>query len=266
MKKKKAIVFAFLLIVSVWVVLPLYPAEAGVLSGKDSKKVQEELKEEINALKKEVQELRKDVDAIKAKTVAAKPAEPQQEAPDVLVSMDDDVVWGNSDAPVVVVEFSDYQCPFCKRYYKNTLSELDKDYIKTGKVKYVFRDFPLEFHKQAPKAAEAAQCAGDQGKYREMHDKIFDNQSTIQVDDLKKYAVEIGLSADSFNSCLDSGKYTGEVNKDTDDGRKVSVSGTPTFFIGKAPQNGKEFTGQRIVGARAYSSFKQIIDTLLQAK
>ncbi|MBI5193587.1 MAG: thioredoxin domain-containing protein [Nitrospirae bacterium] len=265
MKNKTAIVCAFLFIISVWVILPFGPAEAGVSSGKNSK-LQEELKEEVNALKKEVQELRKDVDAIKAKAVTAKPEEPQQETPEVTVSMDDDTVWGNSDAPVVVLEFSDYQCPFCKRYYKNTLSELDKDYIKTGKIKYVFRDFPLEFHKQAPKAAEAAQCAGEQGKYREMHDKIFDNQSTIQVDDLKKYALEIGLSADSFNSCLDSGKYTGEVNKDIDDGRKAGVSGTPTFFIGKAPLKGKEFTGQRIVGARPYSAFKQIIDTLLQAK
>lgn len=264
MKNKTAIVCAIMFIVSVWVILPVCPAEAGVLSGKDSK-LQEELKEEINALKKEVQELRKEVDAIKAKTASAQPAEPQ-EAPEITVSMDDDAVWGNSDAPVVVLEFSDYQCPFCKRYYKNTLSELDRDYIKTGKVKYVFRDFPLEFHKQAPKAAEAAQCAGDQGKYREMHDKIFDNQSTIEVADLKKYAAEIGLATDSFNSCLDSGKYVSEVNKDSDDGRRVAVSGTPTFFIGKAPLKGKEFTGQRIVGARPYSSFKQIIDQLLQAK
>lgn len=265
MKNKTAIICAIMFIVSVWVILPVCPAEAGVLSGKDSK-LQEELKEEINALKKEVQELRKDVDSIKAKTAAAKPAEPMQEPPDVTVSMDDDAVWGNSEAPVVIIEFSDYQCPFCKRYYKNTFPELDRDYIKAGKVKYVFRDFPLEFHKQAPKAHEAAQCAGDQEKYWEMHDKIFDNQSTIEVEDLKRYAAEIGLYAPSFNTCLDSGKYASEVEKDTEEGRRLGVSGTPTFFIGKSPVNGKETTGKRIVGARPYSSFKQIIDQLLQAK
>ncbi len=263
MTKRFAIACVFLFFFTVFPsVYPIYPANAGILAGKDNK-----LKEEIDALKKEVQDLRKDVEDLKAQVVAAKPA-PQlpQEDPEVTVSIDDDPVLGNSDAPVTIIEFSDYQCPFCKRFFNTTFPDLEREYIKTGKVKYVFRDFPLDFHKQATKAAEAAHCAGEQGKYWDMHDKIFKNQSEIQVENLKTYASDIGLNTNSFNSCVDSGKYASEVDKDLDDAKKIAVSGTPTFFIGKSQVNSKEISGKKIVGARPYSSFKPIIDQLLGEK
>lgn len=263
MKRKIAVFSILLFIIAISAGSPGYSAAAMKSSANNPN-----LKEEINSLKKEVNELRKDVEDLKTKAAAIKPSQEQDmpEALEVTVSIDDDVVLGNNDAPVTIVEFSDYQCPFCRRYFKNTFSEIEKDYIKTGKVKYVFRDFPLEFHKQAPKAAEAAHCAGEQGRYWDMHNKIFDNQSEIQVESLKKYAADIGLDAGSFNSCLDSGKYASEIDKDSDDGRKIAVSGTPTFFIGKSRLNSKEITGTRIVGARPLSSFKTIIDQLLQTK
>lgn len=265
MKKTLAIVCIFLFIITISLaVSPLYAANAKVLSGKDDK-----LKDEIDALKKEIQDLRKDVEDLKSKAVAAKPAPPPpvpQEEPDATVSMDDAPALGNSDAPVVIIEFSDYQCPFCKRFYNNTFPDLEREYIKTGKVKYLFRDFPLDFHNMAKKAAEAAHCAGEQGKYWDMHDKIFRNQPEIKVENLKTYASDIGINTDSFNSCLDSGKYAGKVDTALDDARKVAVSGTPTFFIGRAPLNGTEVSGKRMVGARPYSSFKPIIDQLLGEK
>lgn len=218
--------------------------------------------EEIKTLRKEIQDLRKDVEDLKTK-IAARQQAPAPEAPEAVVSMNDDPVRGDINAPVTIIEFSDFQCPYCGRFFKSTLTEIERDYIQTGKVRYVFRDFPLEFHKQAPKASEAANCAGEQGKYWEMHDKLFENQNALMVDKLKQYGAEIGLESDPFNACLDSGKYAEEINRDIEDGKKAGVSGTPSFFIGKSQGKSKEIIGKRIVGARPFESFKQVIDVLL---
>ncbi len=165
---------------------------------------------------------------------------------------------GKTDAKVTVVEFSDYQCPFCRKSFNEVIPALFKDYVDSGKVRFIFKDFPLSFHPNAPKYAEAARCAGDQGKYFEMHDKIFQEQEklgqgTVDLPFDKKWAVELGLDAASFNSCLDSGKYTKAVQQDFADGVAVGVSGTPTFFI----------NGQAIVGAQPYAVLKQAIDAAL---
>ena len=221
------------------------------------------LEEEIKALKKEIQDLRKDVEDLKVKSAIRQPVQ-AQEPQEVVVSMDDDPVKGDSNAPVTIIEFSDFQCPFCGRHFKTTMPDIEREYIKTGKVKYVFRDFPLEFHQYAPKASEAADCAGEQEKYWEMHDKLFEKQADLKVEKIKQYAAEIGLDSDTFDSCLDSGKYAGEIQKDVEDGKRAGVSGTPSFFIGKSQKDkSKEIKGKKIVGALPYQSFKQIIDQLL---
>lgn len=159
------------------------------------------------------------------------------------VSIDDDPSLGSNTAKVVIVEFSDYQCPFCKNFYTNILPELKKDYINTGKVKYVYRDFPLNLHKSAIDAAMAANCAGDQGKYWEMHDKLFENQDMWSDADnpkdlFKTYAFELRLNTYTFNECLDSEKYKDEIIKDKEEGVSYGVSGTPTLFL-----NGKILRG-----------------------
>ncbi len=255
MKKRVRVIFiVFLIGVSLTLSFP-YLTNAANLSDSN-------LEEELKALKKEIQDLRKDVEDLKIKSATRQPA-PVQEQQDEVVSINDDPVKGNSNAPVTIIEFSDFQCPYCGRFFKTTMPEIERDYIKTGKVKYVFRDFPLEFHNQAPKAAEAANCAGEQGKYWEMHDTLFENQSDLKVEKLKQYASEIGLDANSFDTCLDSGKYKEEIDKDIEAGRKAGVNGTPSFFIGKTQDKSKEITGKRIVGARPYAVFKQIIDPLL---
>jgi protein-disulfide isomerase len=169
------------------------------------------------------------------------------------VSLDDDPIKGNKNAPVTIVEFSDYQCPFCGRYFSQTYPQILKQYVNTGKVKYVFRDFPLSFHKNAQKAAEAAECAHEQDKYWEMHDKLFENQRNLDIASLKQYAADINLDTKKFNSCLDSGKYASEVQKDFNEGSRYGVSGTPTFFI----------NGIKLVGAQPLSAFKQVIDAEL---
>lgn len=166
-------------------------------------------------------------------------------------SVDDDPVLGKEDAPVTIVEFSDFQCPFCGRFEKDTFPKLKEEYIDTGKVKLVFRDFPLtNIHPYAQKAAEASECADEQGKFWKYHDKLFENQDALTVDDLKKYADDLNLNNNKFEKCLDSDSMKEEVQKDTDDGINYGVAGTPAFFI----------NGILLEGAQPFENFKQIID------
>jgi len=181
----------------------------------------------------------------------------------ILVSSDDDPVKGNLEASVTVVEFSDYQCPFCARFFRDTLPDLRQDYIDTGKVKFVYRAFPLEsIHSNAISSALAAECANEQEKFWEYHDKLFQSQGEWaslskggSSNKFKEFAADLGLNSDKFSSCFDSGKYLNEINKDYQDGVKYGTSGTPAFFIGN-DKNGYI----KIVGAQPYSVFQQIID------
>ena len=176
----------------------------------------------------------------------------------VTVSLDDDAVLGDENAPVTIVEFSDYECPFCGRFYTQTMPQIDSEYIQTGKVNLVFRDFPLSFHQNAQRAAEAAQCAGDQGMYYEMHDQIFDNQQSLAPSIYSSLAEAIGLDVEEFDTCLESGKFTSEVQKDFADGSAAGVSGTPSFFVGTVKDG--VLTGQQIGGAQPFQVFQQIIE------
>ena len=165
-----------------------------------------------------------------------------------------------------MIEFSDFQCPFCQRNFANTLPTLKKDYIDTGKVRYVFRDFPLDsIHPQARKAAEAAHCAGEQGKYWEMHDTLFKNQRALGGIQLKGFARTLGLKEDEFNTCLDDGKYANTVSEHLAAGSAVGVTGTPSFFIAKTSADGT-LEAINIKGAQPFTSFQQVIDRLLEEK
>ena len=151
------------------------------------------------------------------------------------VHADDDPFMGPENAPVTLIEFSDFQCPYCRRV-QSVLKRLMTAY--QGQVKLVFRDFPLrQVHPEAQKAAEAAQCANDQGQFWPYHDRLF-AVTELKVDDLKGYAAEMGLDAESFNTCLDSGKYSQEVQNDIDDARVAGVNATPSFFVNGLPING----------------------------
>jgi protein-disulfide isomerase len=171
----------------------------------------------------------------------------------VKVNADDDAFKGDKNAPITIIEFSDYECPFCTRFYTQTLAQIQKEYIDTGKVKFVYRDFPLGFHQNAQKAAEAAECAGEQDKYFELHDKLFDNGVAGGIASFKQFAGQIGLNQGDFDNCLDSGKMASEVKKDFQDGQSYGVSGTPAFFV----------NGKLISGAQPFSAFKQVIDAEL---
>ena len=168
--------------------------------------------------------------------------------------MDDDAVQGDANAPVTMIEFADYQCPYCVRFYTDTLPQIEKQYVETGKVKIVYRDFPLSsLHPYAEKAAEAAECAGEQGKYYEMHDLLFEKGVNGGAETYKGYAADLGLDTSKFNTCLDSGAMEGEVSKDLQDGANAGVRGTPAFVI----------NGQLVSGAQPFSVFQQVIESAL---
>ena len=169
------------------------------------------------------------------------------------IDLGDAPVLGDKNAPVTIVEFSDFQCPYCGRFFTQTLPSIKKDYIDTGKAKLVFRDFPLSFHPNAAPAAEAAECANEQGKYWGYHDKLFENQDSLSSELYLTLAEELGLDSDKFKTCIESNKYSEEVQADFSYGAKVGVSGTPTFFI----------NGLKLVGAQPYEAFKQMIDAEL---
>ena len=183
------------------------------------------------------------------------PEDNRQQIPEQItaVGIDDDAVKGDENAPVTMIEFSDYECPFCTRFYSQTLGQIEREYIDTGKVKFVYRDFPLSFHQNAQKAAEAAECAGKQDKYYEMHDLLFEKGVIGGVSSFKQYANEIGLDTAEFNSCLDSGEMASEVQKDFQDGQRAGVQGTPSFFI----------NGKLVSGAQPFEVFKQVIEAEL---
>ena len=160
---------------------------------------------------------------------------------------------GPAAAPVTIVEFSDFQCPFCGREYP-VIEKLMKDY--DGKVRLVFRNFPLDFHPFAEKAAEAAACAGDQNKFWELHNAMFSNQQKLAVDDLKGYAKTAGLDSAKFDKCLDSGEKKTEVQADQKAGTEAGVNGTPAFFV----------NGVFINGAVPYDQIKQAVERELKKK
>ncbi len=159
---------------------------------------------------------------------------------------------GPKDAPIVIVEFTDYQCPFCARARPN-LNAAIADY--KDEIFYSVRNFPLDFHAQAKKAGEATLCANEQKKYWEYSDKLWENQKALDVANLKKYAADIKLDSKKFDECLDSNKFAAEVNKDQQDGMKAGVSGTPAFFI----------NGQMVTGAQPPEAFKKIIEAELRS-
>lgn len=177
------------------------------------------------------------------------------------VNLDDDPVKGNKNAPVTLVEFSDYECPFCGRYFNETLPQIMENYVDTGKVKYVFRDAPLPIHSHAIGAANAAECVRDQSDdalYWEYHDILFNNQADLSVPALKTYASVLPIDQNEFAACVDAEKFRAEVEADLQEGQEYAAQtvgrfGTPMFFI----------NGMPVSGAQDYSVFEAAIEKAL---
>lgn len=175
---------------------------------------------------------------------------------------DDVRTLGSADAAITIVEYADYGCVFCRRHAETTRQQIRGEFVDAGKVRYVFRDFPLDrLHPNARKAAEAARCAGDQGRFWEMNELLFVNQRMLGSDDLKLHATGLGLDEDAFDRCLDEGTHARAVRDDEAAGRADGVVATPTFVIARRRTNGTVATA-RIVGARPIAAFREAIDRL----
>lgn len=210
----------------------------------------EQISEQISAyLQQQAQEQRRQ--ALLKELRSRYPVTVALRAPTVEVATEGKPSLGPANAPVTIVEFSDFQCPYCRQVH-GTLKQLMTAY--EGKIKLVYRDFPLRnIHPQAQKAAEAAQCAAEQQKFWPYHDKLFASTS-LQPDDLKKYAHELDLNVEQFTSCLDSSKYAAGIDADMQAGQQAGVNATPSFFV----------NGYPLSGAASYERFKELVDTALE--
>lgn len=242
--------------------LVLVPAQSGLTA--ESEELKAVLKE-IGALKEAQAALQKQINEIKLSLQARSPSAAPE---NVVVSVEGAPFKGDRKAKVTLIEFSDYQCPYCGRHFRETQPKLLSDYVQTGKVKYIFRNFPLEsIHPYAFKAAEAAGCAADQGKFWEMHDRLFENQNTLGPKDLVENARTLGLDLPKFQKCLESGKNAPQIRNDIADGEKAGMNGTPSFFLGITdPKEPKVKALKTLKGAQPYSSFKEAIDGLLASQ
>lgn len=227
-------------------------------------------KEDIAELKAQVTEMQKDLGEIKkllqegARAAAAAP-QPEGFQPQT-VSIGTSPVMGKADAPVTLIEYSDYQCPFCSRNYTDVMPTIVKDYVETGKVKFVMRENPLPtLHPNAMNASMTALCAGDQGKYWEMHNLLFENQQQLDVDNLRSFANTIGLDPETFNDCMVNKKHQDAIRADMASATKMGVRGTPGFVLGLTDPSDPDKVNLSVYirGAQGVDQFIASIDDLL---
>ena len=195
----------------------------------------------------------------------APPPQQQQQAPapdtPVEMRLGNAYVLGKADAPVTMVEFTDYECPFCRAFHTASFEELKRKYIDTGKVRYVSRDYPLPFHPQALPAAKVARCAGEQGRFWEMRHALIANP--LNPETIAGHSKSLKLDAKRMLECIPDPRIEKAVQADIAEANALGVSGTPTFVIGRS--KGDSFEGTRVVGAQPLTTFEGRIDALLAA-
>ena len=239
--------------------------DAGAQSGDQIKALKteiERLQEGQNAIRRDLAVIKRLLKRRSESRVSAQT--PQFRSLDLTIA--GSPTLGEENAKVTLIEFTDYQCPYCRRYNLQTKPQLMKGYVEAGKLKYVLREFPIErIHPKAFKAAEAALCAGDQGSYWDMNALFFRNQKRLRPEDLVRHAETLGLDMAGFRDCLDGGKYTQRVRDDLRDGTAAGVRGTPSFFLGLTdPDDPSKIKATKFLrGAQPYLVFKQAIDALI---
>jgi protein-disulfide isomerase len=225
------------------------------------------LKREVQALKAQQAAMERDLQTIKS--LLQQIAQGQGPAADPFaektIAITNEPSKGNASAKVTVVEVSDYHCPFCRRQTLQTIPQLLADYVNSGKVKYVFVDYPIaQLHPDAFKSHEAADCAGDQGKYWQMHDILFTNTPAKEASQLADEAKMIGLDAAKFGECLSSGRHAPAINQSIARMQQLGVGGTPLTLIGLTPTPGAPMkVVSSVYGAKPYAEFKTAIDAVL---
>jgi protein-disulfide isomerase len=209
-----------------------------------------------------LKELRAIRQAIERQQAPPQPPAPPPLPESVQIANVGGYMLGRPDAPLTMIEFTDLQCPFCNRFATTTFDQLKKEYIDTGKVRFISRDFPLDFHPQAMPAARASRCAGDQGKFWELRIALVKNASQLSPAFITQQAASLKLDMKQFDTCTKGTEYDSAISKDMTEGAGFSVNGTPTFFVGKTTAQG--FEGFRIVGAQPFAVFQQRIEGLLK--
>lgn len=218
---------------------------------------------QADSILKELKQIRQLLEKQQIPGIRSVAEQPQQISQSVNMSIEKG--WyslGRGDAPLALVEFTDYQCPFCQGFQANTFADLKKNYIDTGQVRFFSRDLPLEFHQNAFKAAEAARCAGEQGKFWEMRDVLISHSADLSHDAILKFAQGESLDVTSFRVCMDQEQEKTEIEKDSGDAKSLQISGTPTFVLGKVSKG--SLSGIIIVGAQPYSFFNNLIQQMLK--
>ncbi len=225
----------------------------------------DELRQGQEAMRKQLEEIKTLLQQRPTAAAAARPAGP--EVAGVVFDFGSNPTKGAATAPLTLLEFTDYQCPYCSRFTSQTLPQLASEYIDTGKVRLVLVDMPLEsIHDKAFKAAEVSHCAADQGKFWEMHDRLFANQKALEP--WTAHATELGLDVAAFEECVSSGKHAESVRADMALAQKAGASGTPSFVLAKTdPAAPNKVTGITFLrGAQAFNAFKTAIDGALADK
>lgn len=264
---RAAISFGMTLVLTCGLVRAQAPSTNTKTGRSQASAEQDELKGQIRALKEGQAEIRKELQEIKKLLLAKEAGPPKRPLPEK-VSIAERPVRGNVNARVVVVEFSDFQCPFCGRYFRDAWPQIDQEYISTGKIKYVFKHVPLEqIHPAALKAAEAAECASEQGRFWEMHDRLFGNQSALSPANIASYAQAIGLDMPKFSQCLDTGTNAAAIRRSQVEADTLGVEGTPTFFIALVDPKNPGSADVRVIsfisGAQPFAVFKSAIEKAL---
>jgi protein-disulfide isomerase len=247
--------FAMLSAVGILLVLAGCAASAPAPTATELVRQIAELRADQQTLRLELAEVRK---LLAARQAATGPAPTLAEPVDISGLP----VKGDARAPVTVIELTDYQCPYCRRHAEGAFPQIEREYVKSGKVRYAILDLPLAMHRYAPKAAEAAHCAAEQGKFWEMHDALFADQGALATEDLRQRAAALGIDTAAFDACLQSGTYAARVADGAAEAARLGVTGTPTFLIGRTA--GDKVTDIRVIrGAQPFASFKSGIDGLL---
>jgi protein-disulfide isomerase len=214
-------------------------------------------REQADAILVELREIRRAL----AEQPRARPAEQAREPQAVRVRAEGGAAIGDPSATVTVVEYTDYQCPFCKRHHDRTFAELRKRYVDTGRIRYVVRDLPLSFHAMAEPAAAGARCAGEQGRFWEARDALFEVSAELSADVIRTKMLGLGLDAARYDACVANPATLAAVKADQDEAAAAGITGTPSFVVGRAANGTIE--GTVVSGAQPYGTFAARLDALL---
>jgi protein-disulfide isomerase len=189
---------------------------------------------------------------------------PQEQTAKIRLNLEGFAMLGSKTAPLTIVEFTDYQCPFCQRFHTTAFPELKKNYIDTGKVRFYSKDLPLDMHANAFRAALAARCAAEQGQYWTLRDLMAANPDKLDLENIVKFGAQIKMDGPALRTCITSEKYKNAVQTDVMDAMKVGATGTPSFVIGKSTENG--VAGEVLIGAQPFEAFDVKLKELAAGK